>query len=104
MQRWLRPAAARASFSSRPWPGELLYDQGFTISGARNRLADGAATAEPPLATAAAAARKRAVAVASVPLPTEPALPVDEGETDPASFDPTRLRGELLLIRDLLSV
>ena len=26
---------------------ELLYDQGFTISGARNRLADGAATAEP---------------------------------------------------------
>ena len=83
---------------------ELLYDQGFTISGARNRLADGAATAEPPLATAAAAARKRAVAVASVPLPTEPVLPVDEGETDPASFDPTRLRGELLLIRDLLSV
>ena len=26
---------------------ELLYDQGFTISGARNRLADGAASREP---------------------------------------------------------
>ncbi len=77
---------------------ELLYDQGFTISGARNRLADQVlpsrdvveagdivtrnATAAPPLAD-------RAVAV---PLPFQ----VTIGEQ--------ALRAELLSIRELLSV
>ncbi len=77
---------------------ELLYDQGFTISGARNRLADGGGVAaEPPLA--AAAARKSQTAVASVPLPDDA-----EDEVDDASIDTERLRGELLLIRELLSI
>ncbi|MCZ2439281.1 MAG: MerR family transcriptional regulator [Burkholderiales bacterium] len=82
---------------------ELLYDQGFTISGARNRLTDGGAAAEPLLA--AAAARKRSVAVASVALPTG-AVDADdsEGTEDVASMDADRLRGELLLIRELLSI
>ena len=31
---------------------ELLYEQGFTISGARNRLTDGAATRQEPSSTA----------------------------------------------------
>lgn len=42
---------------------ELLYEQGFTISGARNRLDENGASAEAPLAnhTAAAAAQVPAV-------------------------------------------
>jgi DNA-binding transcriptional MerR regulator len=62
---------------------ELLYDQGFTISGARNRLseANGAKPAEvdlpPPVAVVEVAAEQ--------------------------PFDTTTLRAELLSIRELLS-
>jgi DNA-binding transcriptional MerR regulator len=83
---------------------ELLYDQGFTISGARNRLADGGAVAVAELPLATAAARNRSVAVASVALPTEAADPEDEPTGPPGSIDTDRLRGELLLIRELLSI
>ncbi len=87
---------------------ELLYDQGFTISGARNRLAD----ALNGLHQASAAA------VGSV----EAADPVDEANGSPAHaaasasaaaapaaespgvLAPAGLRSELLSIRDLLSV
>jgi DNA-binding transcriptional MerR regulator len=69
---------------------DLLYEQGFTISGARNRLADeiseeGSGPAEEVDAASAAMA-------AAGTLPHEPA-----GELDMAS-----LREELLSIRELL--
>ena len=73
---------------------ELLYDQGFTIIGARNRLSDAAAAragsadeAEEAAAVAApeAAPDSSAPAVAAAPL------------------EPLRLRAELLSIRELLS-
>jgi DNA-binding transcriptional MerR regulator len=65
---------------------ELLYDQGFTISGARNRLAD-------------AALLDRSTAVASVEVPV---VPPEEVSDEAAGIDLQRLRSELLSIRDLL--
>ncbi len=75
---------------------DLLYEQGFTISGARNRLADeiseeGSGSADDADAVSAAIAIATAVAVA------EPHEPV--GELDMAS-----LREELLSIRELLEI
>ena len=97
---------------------ELLYDQGFTISGARNRLSDSLAAAPLPddmpsaampaaqVATPAVAAAKTAgPAVASVALPVvegEPSV-VIAGLGELRGMDADRLRAELLSIRDLLS-
>lgn len=82
---------------------ELLYDQGFTISGARNRLSDGAGSAPAAAPVAAAAAAKASgVAVATIPVAIEP--PVEAAAIDAAVIDHERLRTELLSIRDLLSV
>jgi DNA-binding transcriptional MerR regulator len=76
---------------------ELLYDQGFTISGARNRLSD--------LAPAAEAAA----------VPGGEAAPADTAQGDPSPshrsaaaqapspWEPGHLRAELLSIRELLS-
>ena len=78
---------------------ELLYDQGFTISGARNRLTDGAAGL--PMAAAAAKAPGPAVAAVAMPLPAPevpPPEPLPAGTSDLA-----RLRAELVSIRELLS-
>jgi DNA-binding transcriptional MerR regulator len=85
---------------------DLLYDQGFTISGARNRLADGGAAA--PMV-------RQALDAEAGPLPDG----IDEGEADPvvaddecdvppdlragSPIDSQVLRAELLSIRDLLS-
>jgi DNA-binding transcriptional MerR regulator len=89
---------------------DLLYEQGFTISGARNRLGDvalpdhtddgdelhvpvsAAAVAQQPTAAMALADRAHAVAA----LPTE--LP------DVVDFGNEQLRSELLKVRDLLTV
>jgi DNA-binding transcriptional MerR regulator len=64
---------------------ELLYEQGFTISGARNRL-DGRGVADRP------DDRSDAEPVAAAPVP-EPAVP---------SIAPEALRAELRAILDLL--
>jgi len=64
---------------------ELLYEQGFTISGARNRLEDGDVRAEPQSSVAA-------VAVPAAVAPVAPAAP---------SFDFARLRADL---RDVLQL
>ncbi|MFZ4651555.1 MAG: MerR family transcriptional regulator [Rubrivivax sp.] len=64
---------------------ELLYDQGFTISGARNRLSE-----------ALAAQRTPAGASASAPVPAVPA------PAAPPLASPGDLRAELLSIRSLL--
>jgi DNA-binding transcriptional MerR regulator len=91
---------------------ELLYDQGFTISGARNRLADGASapTPEPAVAQPVAAAKAAGPAVAAAPLggnghdPSAAAEPAEHSIDPQAGIDTQRLRTELLSIRDLLSV
>jgi DNA-binding transcriptional MerR regulator len=91
---------------------ELLYDQGFTISGARNRLADAAialraaAAADEELLAddgetiieSAAAHLKLVPAGEAAAEATAPAL---NGVAQPAMSD-EQLRAELLSIRDLL--
>ena len=67
---------------------DLLYDQGFTISGARNRLAD------------AALMERSAPATASVAVPVVAAAGVLMSGDD--TEDMQRLRAELQSIRDLL--
>ena len=75
---------------------ELLYDQGFTINGARGQLAE----------TAREGGESGAPVVLDVPdAPVsagEPAL--SDGGVPPAPFSPAQLRHELLLIRDMLAV
>jgi DNA-binding transcriptional MerR regulator len=92
---------------------ELLYDQGFTISGARNRLADGPAAAPPSPApapaVALAAAKTPGPAVASVALPVDLESTLASGwpeqaDLDLKGMDSAGLRAELLSIRDLLSI
>ena len=77
---------------------DLLYDQGFTISGARNRLAEGSAAAR--------------AASLSAPAHAAPALSsLDDGPDVVASaepvaavaFDAEGLRAELISIRELLT-
>ena len=81
---------------------ELLYEEGFTISGARNRLSAGGAALEAPVA-ARGAEPILATASGSAPaLPEPPAL--HTGVVDSSPWDETRLRTELLSIRHLLEV
>jgi DNA-binding transcriptional MerR regulator len=73
---------------------DLLYEQGFTINGARNKL-DGASIGN--------AARRRS---ARVPLPDGETGPADGAAVDFASgadVSLSGLHGELLAIRDLLA-
>ena len=78
---------------------DLLYDQGFTISGARNRLSEGAASARE---TAEPLGTDNVGADADF-------SPAEESADDPApasqaeTLDARTLREELLSIRDLLS-
>jgi hypothetical protein len=89
---------------------ELLYDQGFTISGARNRLADApaaadAATPDAEPAAPATALRGNSPAKNALPSPADPvpsAAPVADSEA--RAIDLRRLRRELLSIRELLTV
>jgi DNA-binding transcriptional MerR regulator len=74
---------------------DLLYEQGFTISGARNQLGDALADrrngAEEPAESAVA--QRSAVA-----LPVVDAMPLP----DVSELSPLQLRGELLALRRLL--
>lgn len=80
---------------------ELLYEQGFTISGARNRLSDPGAGRESPTESAQAAVVADEVidmAAALAPAPTAPDDP------DPAgAWTLDQVRDELRSIRSLLS-
>jgi DNA-binding transcriptional MerR regulator len=92
---------------------ELLYDQGFTISGARNRLAEGHAAARAASLQAADGAEPGLppdgdgddsdAAAADAAMPEAAAA---DGDELPAlgAFDAEGLRSELLSIRDLLTV
>jgi len=79
---------------------ELLYDQGFTISGARNKLQE--------LAAQERGQRRDALSVPVLGAPTPPAL--TEGDIVVAaqvlapSTGGTDVRTELLKIRDLLAI
>ena len=85
---------------------ELLYEQGFTISGARNRLADAGAH-RAAAAEAAHAARASDAAIATG-VATEVEMPAGE-DVEPAGSDlpfftlsAAQVRQELLSIRGLL--
>ena len=84
---------------------ELLYDQGFTISGARNRLSE-AAAADPVVVVGVAphvvASQGAGMAMAALSHHGEKAelrLPVL-----PANPSVEQMRDELLAIRDLLAI
>jgi DNA-binding transcriptional MerR regulator len=81
---------------------ELLYDQGFTISGARNRLAEGSATHR---AAALNNGDDEADLSALSDGPEAEAGPAGKVEAPPdtSSIDPEALRAELISIRDLLT-
>jgi DNA-binding transcriptional MerR regulator len=87
----------------------LLYEQGFTISGARNRLTDGGATRQDAASRAAAAEvapvqRRAHVEIESA---AEPSTDGAGAELAPAGGDVTlsaaQVRQELLSIRGLLA-
>jgi DNA-binding transcriptional MerR regulator len=86
---------------------ELLYDQGFTISGARNRLSDAVAAAR--LAGAEAVQEAHAIAASAAPgrgNGGEPGRDTGaelEDADRPTALDPGLLRAELMSIRELLS-
>jgi len=85
---------------------ELLYDQGFTISGARNRLTD----ASPPHKNGDADAmdpalqRRRATDDMLLADPTRDAVPLQRSEADVPTLSAAQVRQELLSIRGLLAV
>jgi len=89
---------------------ELLYDQGFTISGARNRLSDAVAAARAAAAEAVEAAHGDAGS-ATLAEPEGDGGPPDRAEErDPPpapavapALEPGPLRAELMSIRDLLT-
>ena len=85
----------------------LLYDQGFTISGARNRLADVAnhmRAAEPVTEDAEENSRGSIIESAAAMLLMHPAADRAEvAEVSSAFLDASQLRTELLSIREMLS-
>ncbi len=84
---------------------ELLYDQGFTIIGARNRLGDAAALARSAAADADAA--DAALAAEASGSSMDDAAPAGIVAPRPAAAQPaiaiTQLRAELMSIRELLT-
>jgi DNA-binding transcriptional MerR regulator len=78
---------------------ELLYDQGFTISGARNRLADAVALAR-SRHDGPADAEPDPEDAAQAPVPPEPQETQAPSAAPP--FELAQLRAELASIRDLL--
>ena len=88
---------------------ELLYDQGFTISGARNRLADAAvslkaaALASDDFSDEDSAPRSIIESAAALLLIHPAADRVDVPVARAGGLDEPQLRAELLSIRELLS-
>jgi len=86
---------------------ELLYDQGFTISGARNRLSDAVAAARAAEADLIQVAQAGAAGAANTEPPADAGVlaSIDEGDApaSPWALEPGPLRAELMSIRDLLS-
>ena len=81
---------------------ELLYDQGFTISGARNRLSDAGAAARAVVAEASASGPDGPPSVQ--PTAAAQAAPPQVAPAATAILTPGPLRAELMSIRELLTV
>ena len=84
---------------------DLLYEQGFTISGARNRLAEAGVreALPPPSVSDDEAIHDAAMALAAIPpTATSTAVPLSAGEAEPLTA--AQVRDELLSIRSLLAV
>ena len=84
---------------------ELLYEQGFTISGARNRLADAGLAHSAAQAAADEDADVEVIDMAAAlaaPAPPAAAVPLPERAAEPMTVD--EVRAELLSIRLLLAV
>ena len=81
---------------------DLLYDQGFTISGARNRLADTVAAARSVEAAPLAPVNGADVDVDAIVAAADAASPMPHRV--PLAPEPGLLRLELMAIRDLLTV
>ena len=79
---------------------DLLYDQGFTISGARNRLSD----ALPPLSVAPFEDEDDDDGSLPTPVPPNGAATPEADVPVPQVLEAGHLRAELLSIRELLSV
>jgi DNA-binding transcriptional MerR regulator len=77
---------------------ELLYDQGFTISGARNRLSD--VVISTPMADAAEA---EAAALQALAAAEDGSPGAADGSPNTGALGAGELRAELLSIRDLLT-
>ena len=85
---------------------DLLYDQGFTISGARNQLGDLVGAARSDAADDALGPDLASVLAQELPM-LDGAAPADAAAipvADTAELQGPQLRAELLSIRELLSV
>ncbi len=80
---------------------DLLYDQGFTIIGARNRLGDAAALARTSAGSADFDDDSADDALLVGPAATE--TPTKTFAVTSAALEPAQLRAELMSIRELLS-
>ena len=80
---------------------DLLYDQGFTISGARNQLGDAVARGN---GADGSPSIEQTEAQALPPVPEAPEPPVPPLPRVAAELAPAQLRAELLSIRALLAV
>ena len=78
---------------------ELLYEQGFTISGARNRLSESASARE---SGAAVMEEPDEIIDMSEALDGVPDAAAASADGDPAALAPGEVRSELLAIRALL--
>ena len=78
---------------------DLLYEQGFTISGARNRLSDAGVAS---VARNGQDLHSEAEAPAPAVLALEPPHPPSTPPSEPIELTPSRLRAELLSLRALL--
>ena len=87
---------------------ELLHDQGFTISGARNRLSDAVAAARAAEAEVIQLAHASAAGVANAAPQADAGAVSSIDECDPPApppaLEPRLLRAELMSLRNLLSV
>jgi DNA-binding transcriptional MerR regulator len=83
---------------------ELLYDQGFTISGARNQLTDGSASIRPADGAGEPTPDDSSGLLIDNLLVAEPGLSAANPVPEVHELAPSQLRAELLSIRDLLLV
>jgi DNA-binding transcriptional MerR regulator len=80
---------------------ELLYEQGFTISGARNRLSDAAVPRDADAGSAIDEPDEVIDMAEALEDPVPPAEPLSTAEPK-SLLDASEVRGELLAIRALL--